>query len=101
MMRATLALIRAQFIEIRRSKTALFWMTAFPLGFLLLFGFVMARSNARVMAFMMPGLLDHDADVGLAVRCRLSARAAARDGHCCGGCASRRCRPQRWRSRTA
>ncbi len=57
MMRATLALIRAQFIEIRRSKTALFWMTAFPLGFLLLFGFVMARSDARVMAFMMPGLL--------------------------------------------
>ena len=57
MIRATLALVRAQFIEIRRSKTALFWMTAFPLGFLLLFGFVMARSDARVMAFMMPGLL--------------------------------------------
>jgi imidazolonepropionase-like amidohydrolase/ABC-type multidrug transport system permease subunit len=56
-MRATVALVRAQFIEIRRSKTALFWMTAFPLGFLLLFGFVMARSDARVMAFMMPGLL--------------------------------------------
>ena len=56
-MRATLALVRAQFIEIRRSKTALFWMTAFPLGFLLLFGFVMARGDARVMAFMMPGLL--------------------------------------------
>ena len=29
MIRATLALIRALFIEIRRSKTALFWMTAF------------------------------------------------------------------------
>jgi imidazolonepropionase-like amidohydrolase/ABC-type multidrug transport system permease subunit len=57
MMRQTLALIRAQFIEIRRSKTALFWMTAFPLGFLLLFGFVMARSDARVMAYLMPGLL--------------------------------------------
>ena len=57
MMRATLALVRAQLIEIRRSKTALFWMTAFPLGFLLLFGFVMARGDARVMAFMMPGLL--------------------------------------------
>ena len=57
MMRQTLALIRAQFIEIRRSKTAIFWMTAFPLGFLLLFGFVMARGDARVMAFMMPGLL--------------------------------------------
>ena len=39
MIRQTAALVRAQFIEIRRSKTALFWMTAFPLGFLLLFGF--------------------------------------------------------------
>src|SRR5688572_21564118 len=57
MIRATLALTRAQFTEIRRSKTALFWMTAFPLGFLLLFGSVMARGDARVMAFMMPGLL--------------------------------------------
>ena len=57
MIRSTFALIRAQLIEIRRSKTALFWMTAFPLGFLLLFGFVMARGDARVAAFMMPGLL--------------------------------------------
>jgi imidazolonepropionase-like amidohydrolase/ABC-type multidrug transport system permease subunit len=57
MIRSTLALIRAQLTEIRRSKTALFWMTAFPLGFLLLFGFVMARGDARVAAFMMPGLL--------------------------------------------
>lgn len=57
MIRSTLALIRAQLTEIRRSKTSLFWMTAFPLGFLLLFGFVMARGDARVMAVMMPGLL--------------------------------------------
>jgi ABC-type multidrug transport system permease subunit len=57
MMRSILALIRAQLTEIRRSKTAIFWMTAFPIGFLLLFGFVMARGDARVMAFMMPGLL--------------------------------------------
>ena len=57
MIRSTLALIRAQLTEIRRSKTALFWMTAFPIGFLLLFGFVMARGDARVTAFMMPGLL--------------------------------------------
>ena len=54
---ASSRLSRAQFTEIRRSKTALFWMTAFPLGFLLLFGFVMARGDARVMAFLMPGLL--------------------------------------------
>jgi imidazolonepropionase-like amidohydrolase/ABC-type multidrug transport system permease subunit len=57
MIRSTLALIRAQLTELRRSRTALFWMTAFPLGFLLLFGYVMARGDARVMAFMMPGLL--------------------------------------------
>jgi imidazolonepropionase-like amidohydrolase/ABC-type multidrug transport system permease subunit len=57
MIRSTFALIRAQLTEIRRSKTSLFWMTAFPLGFLLLFGFVMARGDGRVMAVMMPGLL--------------------------------------------
>jgi imidazolonepropionase-like amidohydrolase/ABC-type multidrug transport system permease subunit len=57
MMRSILALIRAQLTEIRRSKTAIFWMTAFPIGFLMLFGFVMARGDARVMAIMMPGLL--------------------------------------------
>jgi imidazolonepropionase-like amidohydrolase/ABC-type multidrug transport system permease subunit len=57
MIRATAALLLAQITEIRRSKTALFWMTSFPLGFLLLFGFVMARGDGRVMAYMMPGLL--------------------------------------------
>ena len=57
MLRSALALIRAQLTEVRRSRTALFWMTAFPLGFLLLFGYVMARGDGRVMAFMMPGLL--------------------------------------------
>jgi imidazolonepropionase-like amidohydrolase/ABC-type multidrug transport system permease subunit len=57
MIRATLALIRAQVTEVRRSKTAIFWMTAFPIGFLLLFGYVMARGDARVTAIMMPGLL--------------------------------------------
>ena len=54
---SVLALVGAQFIELRRSRTAIFWMTAFPLGFLLLFGYVMARGDARVMAVMMPGLL--------------------------------------------
>jgi imidazolonepropionase-like amidohydrolase/ABC-type multidrug transport system permease subunit len=57
MIRPTLALLRAQLTEVRRSKTAIFWMTAFPLGFLLLFGYVMARGDARVTAYMMPGLL--------------------------------------------
>lgn len=57
MMRAILALVRAQLTEISRSKTAIFWMTAFPIGFLLLFGFVMARGDARVTAFLLPGLL--------------------------------------------
>ena len=49
-LRSVLALVRAQLIELRRSKTALFWMMAFPIGFLLLFGFVMARGDARVTA---------------------------------------------------
>lgn len=55
--RSVLALVGAQLTELRRSKTALFWMMAFPVGFLLLFGFVMARGDARVMAVLMPGLL--------------------------------------------
>ncbi len=55
--RSVLALVRAQAIEIMRSKTALFWMLAFPCGFLLLNGYVMARGDARVAAYMMPGLL--------------------------------------------
>jgi imidazolonepropionase-like amidohydrolase/ABC-type multidrug transport system permease subunit len=57
MIRSTLALVRAQLTEISRSKTALFWMTAFPIGFLLLFGYVMARGDRRVAAVMLPGLL--------------------------------------------
>jgi imidazolonepropionase-like amidohydrolase/ABC-type multidrug transport system permease subunit len=57
MARSILALIAAQLTELRRSKTALFWMMSFPLGFLFLFGFVMARGDARVMAVLMPGLL--------------------------------------------
>ena len=57
LLRSVLALVRAQLIEIRRSKSAIFWMTAFPLGFLLLFGYVMARGDARATAYMMPGLL--------------------------------------------
>jgi imidazolonepropionase-like amidohydrolase/ABC-type multidrug transport system permease subunit len=57
MIRPTLALLRAQLTEVRRSKTAIFWMTAFPLGFLLLFGYVMARGDTRVTAYMLPGLL--------------------------------------------
>ena len=56
-MRSVVAIVGAQLIELRRSKTALFWMTAFPLGFLMLFGFVMARGDARAMAILMPGLL--------------------------------------------
>ena len=55
--RSVLALVGAQLIELRRSKTALFWMMSFPIGFLFLFGFVMARGDARVMAVLMPGLL--------------------------------------------
>jgi imidazolonepropionase-like amidohydrolase/ABC-type multidrug transport system permease subunit len=56
-MRSVAALVGAQLTELRRSKTALFWMMSFPLGFLFLFGFVMARGDARVMAVLIPGLL--------------------------------------------
>lgn len=51
------ALVKAHMLEIVRSKTALFWMLAFPCGFLLLNGYVMARGDARVAGYMMPGLL--------------------------------------------
>ena len=78
-LRSVLALVRAQLIELRRSKTALFWMMAFPIGFLLLFGFVMARGDARVTAVLMPGSADDDADVGRVVRRGAAAGAAARD----------------------
>ncbi len=52
-----LALVRAQFTAFLRSKAALFWSMAFPLGFLFLFGGIMARGNARAATFMLPGLL--------------------------------------------
>jgi ABC-2 type transport system permease protein len=55
--RSILALVGSQLIELRRSRTALFWMLAFPIGFLLLFGFVMARGDGRITAVLMPGLL--------------------------------------------
>lgn len=55
--RSVRALVGAQLTELRRSKTAWFWMMSFPLGFLFLFGSVMARGDARVMAVLMPGLL--------------------------------------------
>ena len=56
-LRSTVAIARAQLIAIGRSKTALFWIIAFPVGFLLLFGFVMARGDSRVTTIMLPGLL--------------------------------------------
>lgn len=52
-----LALVRAQLTAFLRSKAALFWSVAFPLGFLYLFGGIMARGSARAATFMLPGLL--------------------------------------------
>ncbi|HRB14086.1 MAG TPA: ABC transporter permease, partial [Vicinamibacteria bacterium] len=52
-----IALVRAQLTAFVRSKAALFWSLAFPLGFLFLFGGIMARGSARAATFMMPGLL--------------------------------------------
>ena len=57
LVRSVWARVIAQLTEIRRSKSALFWMTAFPIGFLLLFGYVMARGAARVTTILLPGLL--------------------------------------------
>lgn len=51
------ALVRANLTAFLRSKAALFWTLAFPLGFLFLFGGIMARGNPRAATFMMPGLL--------------------------------------------
>ncbi len=55
--RSYLALVKAQLLAFRRSKQALFWSLAFPLGFLFLFGGIMARGNPRAATFMLPGLL--------------------------------------------
>ena len=52
-----LALVRAHLLAFFRSKQALFWSLAFPLGFLFLFGGIMARGNPRAATFMLPGLL--------------------------------------------
>ena len=55
--RSYFALVRSQLTAFLRSKAALFWSLAFPLGFLFLFGGIMARGNPRAATFMMPGLL--------------------------------------------
>lgn len=51
------ALVGAQLTAFRRSKMAVFWSLAFPIGFLFLFGGIMARGNPRAATFMLPGLL--------------------------------------------
>src|SRR5262245_197637 len=55
--RSYLALVRTHLRTFFRSKEALFWSMAFPLGFLFLFGGIMARGNAKAATFMLPGLL--------------------------------------------
>ena len=57
MFRSYLALVLANLRAFFRSKEALFWSMAFPLGFLFLFGGIMARGNAKAATFMLPGLL--------------------------------------------
>ncbi len=56
-LKSYLALVRTHLRTFFRSKEALFWSMAFPLGFLFLFGGIMARGNARAATFMLPGLL--------------------------------------------
>lgn len=50
-------LARALLIETLRSRTAVFWSLAFPLLFLLIFGFVFSGGTPRGTSYLMPGLL--------------------------------------------
>ncbi len=57
LLRGLPALAKAQVLMTLRSKTALFWALAFPLIFLLVFGFVFGRGEPDSVAFLLPGLL--------------------------------------------
>ncbi|MDH4063217.1 MAG: ABC transporter permease, partial [Acidobacteriota bacterium] len=51
------ALARALLTETVRSRTALFWILAFPVGFLVLFATILGRGDPRATALLLPGLL--------------------------------------------
>ena len=54
--RAFLALYRGHLLAYRRTRTAIYWSLAFPVFFLLMFGFVFGRGNPEETRFVMPGL---------------------------------------------
>jgi len=54
--RSFLALYRGHLLAYRRARTAIYWSLAFPLFFLLMFGFVFGRGNPEDTRFVMPGL---------------------------------------------
>ena len=54
--RATLALYRGHLLTYRRNRTSIYWTLAFPLFFLLMFGYVFGRGDPEAARFVMPGL---------------------------------------------
>jgi ABC-2 type transport system permease protein len=55
-LRAFLALYRGHLLSYQRTRTAIYWSLAFPVFFLLMFGFVFGRGNPEDTRFVMPGL---------------------------------------------
>jgi ABC-2 type transport system permease protein len=55
-LRATLALYRGHLLTYRRNRTSIYWTLAFPLFFLLMFGYVFGRGDPDATRFIMPGL---------------------------------------------
>jgi len=56
-LRSAAALYVGHLLTFTRSRTAVYWTLAFPLFFLMLYGFVFARDNAGNLKSLMPGLL--------------------------------------------
>ena len=56
LVRAALALYVAHLLTYLRSRTAVYWTLAFPLFFLLIFGFAFGRGRPEVFNVLMPGL---------------------------------------------
>ena len=56
-LRGTLALFRGFLTETTRSKVSLFWTLAFPLLFLLVFGFIFGAGRPNGVTYLLPGLL--------------------------------------------
>jgi ABC-2 type transport system permease protein len=54
--RSCLALYRSHLLAYRRTRTALYWSLAFPMFFLLMFGFVFGHGDPDDTRFVMPGL---------------------------------------------